>query len=81
MTGACRPTPNTLIRCGDRVWATYREHSIPTRSPGTVVGVGVRFVTVKLDPPVTLEAGDRVCVPWQDVVPLVAGEARGEHDA
>jgi hypothetical protein len=58
---------------GDRVWAHYREHSIPTRSPGVVIETYtmLRTALVKLDHPHTVESGNVIRVPWAACDPRV----------
>lgn len=46
---------------GDRVWAYYREHSIPSKSLGTVIKVEGRWYTVKLDTETFEDGSNVVC--------------------
>lgn len=61
------------VEQGQRVWAHYREHSIPTRAPGVVIEVEQEscMALVKLDHPHTVESGNVIRVPWVACDPRV----------
>lgn len=61
------------MNVGDRVFAWYRQHSMPTRSLGTITKIeGAGWVTVKIDEP-DLETGDLVCVQMNFIEPQSGG--------